>query len=121
MAGSWIERITGSIEGKKRWRRYQARKEQLPGSYRTAIDAIERYLLRAGAVADGEVFVRMFEDLGDLIERAALDGTPIRAVVGDDPADFADTFLANYADGQWVDQERTRLSQAIDQAAADDA
>ena len=117
MAARWIELITGSFEDKRRWRRYKARKEPLPASYRTAIDGIERYLLTAGAVSDGDVFLRMFEDLADLIEVAAADGTPIRAVVGDDPVGFADTFLENYADGQWVNKERKRLSAAIDQAA----
>jgi DNA-binding ferritin-like protein (Dps family) len=120
MAARWIERITGPFEDKKRWRRYKARKQQFPLSYRTAIDAIERYLMYAGAIAEGTVLMRMLEDLADLIERAALDGTPIRDIVGDDPVEFADTFIRNYADGQWVNRERKRLTDAIDHAADDD-
>lgn len=117
MAARWIERVTGPFEDKRRWRRYKARKEQLPTAYRTAIDGIERYFMYAGAIAKGDVLVQMLEDLADLIERAAADGTPIHDVVGDDPVEFADTFIANYADGQWVAKERKRLTDAI--AAAD--
>ncbi|MBT2532959.1 DUF1048 domain-containing protein [Arthrobacter sp. ISL-48] len=121
MAKGWIEQITGSFEDKKRWRQYKARKEQLPTSYRTAIDGIERYLMYAGSIGQGDVFVQMLEDLADLIERAAIDGTPIRDIVGDDPVEFADTFIQNYSDGQWINKERKRLTDAIDQAANDDA
>lgn len=121
MATGWIDKITGSFEDKKRWRRYKARKEELPTSYRTAINGIERYLMYAGSIVKGDVLMQMLEDLADLIERAAADGTPIRDIVGEDPVDFADTFILNYADGQWVNKERKRLSGAIDQAANDEA
>jgi DNA-binding ferritin-like protein (Dps family) len=120
MAARWIELVTGSLDEKKRWRQYKARKEQLPSSYRTAIDGIERYLLYAGSIVKGDVFMRMLDDLADLIERAAADGTPIRDIVGDDPVEFADTFIQNYADGQWINKERKRLTDAIDQAARDE-
>jgi DNA-binding ferritin-like protein (Dps family) len=119
MAARWIELVTGSLAEKKRWRQYKARKEQLPSSYRTAIDGIERYLMYAGSIVKGDVFMRMLDDLADLIEQAAADGTPIRDIVGDDPVEFADTFIQNYADGQWINKERKRLVDAIDQAAGD--
>ena len=119
MAARWIELVTGSFEDKKRWRQYKARKEQLPASYRTAIDGLERYFMYAGAIAKGDVLVQMLEDLADLIERAAADGTPIRDIVGEDPVEFAETFIANYADGQWVNKERRRLTDAIDRAAGE--
>jgi DNA-binding ferritin-like protein (Dps family) len=75
----------------------------------------------AGSIVKGDVFMRMLDDLADLIERAAADGTPIRDIVGDDPVEFADTFIQNYADGQWINKERKRLTDAIDQAARDEA
>lgn len=116
MAAKWIEQVTGSFEDKKRWRQYKARKEQLPTSYRTAIDGIERYFMYAGSIVKGDVFMQMLEDLADLIERAAVDGTPIRDIVGEDPVEFADTFIQNYSDGQWINKERKRLNDAIDQS-----
>jgi DNA-binding ferritin-like protein (Dps family) len=117
MTAGWIEKITGSFDDKKRWRQYKARKEQLPTSYRTAIDGLERYFMYAGSIVKGDVLMRMLEDLADLIERAAVDGTPIRDIVGDDPVEFADTFIQNYSDGQWINKERQRLTDAIDKAA----
>ena len=121
MAARWIELVTGSFEDKKRWRRYKARKEQLPTAYRTAIDGLERYFMYAGGIVKGDVLMQMLEDLADLIERAAADGTPIRDIVGDDPVEFAETFIQNYTDGQWLNKERQRLTDAIDQAADGDA
>ena len=116
MAAKWIEQVTGSFEDKKRWRQYKARKEQLPTSYRTAIDGIERYFMYAGSIVKGDVFMQMLEDLADLIERAAVDDTPIRDIVGEGPVEFADTFIQNYSDGQWINKERKRLNDAIDQS-----
>lgn len=121
MAAGWVERVTGSFEDKKRWRQYKARKEQLPASYRTAIDGLERYFMYAGAIVKGDVMMQMLEDLADLIEQAAADGTPIRDIVGDDPVEFAETFIQNYSDGQWINKERKRLTDSIDQATDDEA
>ena len=121
MAAGWIEQITGSFEDKKRWREYKARKEQLPTSYRTGIDGLERYFMYAGSIVKGDVLMQMLADLADLIERAAVDGTPIRDIVGDDPVEFAETFIQNDTDGQWLNKERKRLTDAIDKADDNDA
>ena len=42
-------------------------------------------------------------------------------IVGDDPVEFAETFLANYSEGQWINKERKRLTDAIDRVAGDDS
>lgn len=63
----------------------------------------------------------MLEDLADLFERAAADETPVRAIVGDDPVEFAEEFLQNYSEGQWINKERARLTTAIDRAAGGQA
>ena len=63
----------------------------------------------------------MPQDLADLFEQSAANGTPIRAIVGDDPVEFAETFLANYSEGQWINKERRRLTNAIDRVAGNDA
>lgn len=120
MAAQWIEKLTGSLDDKRRWRAYKARKARLPRSYRTAIDGIERYLMYSGGVVKGDVFMQMLEDLADLIERAAVDGTPIRDVVGDEPSVFVDEFVQTYADAQWITKERARLSDTIERAEVDD-
>lgn len=115
-----IEKLIGSLEDKRRWRAYKARTKQLPENYRTVIDALERYLTYFGSITKGDVLMQMLEDLADLVEHAAADETPIRAVVGDDPVEFAETFLGNYAEGQWINKERRRLTEAVDRAAGDE-
>ncbi len=111
--------ISKMIGDKRRWRQYKARTRQLPENYRTAVDAVERYLMYFGP-ADGDSAASMFEDLADLFERAAADGTPIREVVGEDPVEFVETFLENYTKGGWVTRERERLTTAIARATGDD-
>jgi DNA-binding ferritin-like protein (Dps family) len=114
MAMGWIEQVTGSLEQKKQYRQYKARAKQLPANYRTAIEALERYLTYFGAITKGETLVKMLEDLADLFEESAVSGTPVREVVGEDPVEFAETFLQNYSEGQWINKERKRLAEAID-------
>ena len=109
MAKGWIEQLTGSLEQKKRYRQYKARTKLLPANYRTAIDALDRYLMYFGAITKGDTLMSMLEDLADLFEQSATNGTPIRAVVGENPVEFAETFLQNYSEGQWINKERQRL------------
>ena len=51
-----------------------------------------------------------------LVPGAAADGTPVRAIVGDDPVEFADTFAQAYNGKRWIDKERARLTKAIEDA-----
>jgi DNA-binding ferritin-like protein (Dps family) len=113
---SWIEKITGDLGDKKKWREYKARVKALPAPYRAAADGVEKYLMYTGGVSDGKKLIAMCEDLADLFERAAVDGTPVREIVGDDPAEFVDAFAANYSDGGWIDKQKRKLSEAIDAA-----
>jgi DNA-binding ferritin-like protein (Dps family) len=115
--GGFISKIVGP---KRQWRAYKARVRQLPENYRTAVDAIERYLMHF-VPADGDSVTAEFEDLADLFERAAADGTPIREIVGDDPVEFVEAFAQNYTKGGYVpDRARQLLISAIDKAAANE-
>ncbi|MGZ4407152.1 MAG: DUF1048 domain-containing protein [Gaiellaceae bacterium] len=107
-------------EQKRRYRQYKARTEQLPANYRMAIEAVERYLTYFGSITKGDILVTMLEDLADLFEQSAANGTPIRAIVGGDPVEFVEAFLQNYSEGQWINKERRRLVRAIDRAAGED-
>lgn len=120
MAAKWVEALTGSLEQKKQYRHYVARIEALPGPYSTAAKAFQRYFMYYGGHIDGDTLIMMFSDFADLWERAAADGTPVRAIVGDDPVGFAETFAQAYSGRQWIDKERKRLTDAINQATADE-
>lgn len=114
----WYEIVTGPIEQKRQYRRYKARLEALPEPYRTAAKALNRYLMYCGGITDGETSVGMFGDFIELWERAAADGTAVHTVVGDDPVEFAEAFSQAYTGRRWIDKERTRLTKAIESAAA---
>ena len=110
--GGFISKVIGP---KRRWRAYKARVRQLPPNYRTTVEAIERYLMHFGPM-DGDSAASLLEDVADLFERAAADGTPIRAVVGEDPVEFVEALIGNYEKGGYVTRERERLTNAIARA-----
>jgi DNA-binding ferritin-like protein (Dps family) len=112
--------LSKMIGDKRRWRQYRARVRQLPPNYQTAVEAVQRYLMYFGG-GDGAGSAQMLEDLADLFEQAAANGTPIREIVGNDPVEFIDTFIQNYPQGQWRTRERDRLTSGIDRAVAMDA
>ena len=116
-----IPYISKMIADKKRYREHKARIERLPANYHTAIDALERYLMYFGSITNADLMMTMLDDLADLFEQSAADGTIIRAVVGEDPVVFAEAFLQNYSEGQWINKERERLTKTIDRVAGDDA
>ena len=116
MAAKWFEVLTGPLEQKKQYRRDKARIDSLPQPYRGAAEALQRYFVYYAGITDGDTTVTMLSDLADLWERAAADGTPVRDIVGPDPVDFAETFAAAYTGTRWIDKERQRLIDAMDQA-----
>jgi DNA-binding ferritin-like protein (Dps family) len=107
--GGFISKVIGP---KRRWRAYKARVRQLPENYRTTVEAIERYLMHFGPM-DGDSAASVLEDVADLFERAAADGTPIREIVGEDPVEFVEALIGNYEKGGYVTRERERLTDAI--------
>ncbi|MGX7677523.1 DUF1048 domain-containing protein [Jatrophihabitans sp. DSM 45814] len=108
------------IGDKRRWRAYKARTRALPENYRTAVDEIERYLMHF-VPFDGSSAASEFEDLVELFEQAAADGTPIRDIVGENPVEFVEAFAQNYTKGGYVpDRVRERLVSAINRAEQDD-
>ena len=120
MAAKWIEALAGSLEQKKQYKQDKARIDSLPEPYVSAAQAMHRYLMYYAGVTDGETLIAMFGDLADLWERAAADGTPVREIVGEDPADFAENFAQAYGGRQWIDKERARLAKAIEDAERED-
>ncbi|MFG3054579.1 DUF1048 domain-containing protein [Kitasatospora sp. NPDC048239] len=113
--GGFIAKVIGP---KKRWRAYKARVKELPENYRTAVGAIERYLMHFVPI-DGDSNASMFEDLADLFEQAAANGSSIRDVVGGDPVEFVNAFAENYSEGGYV-PARARKQLTDDIARAED-
>lgn len=116
MAAKWIEHLTGSLDQKRQYKADVARMEALPEPWRSAAQASYRYLLRHGAVENGDTLVTMFTDFVDLWESAATERTPVRDIVGEDPAEFVEAFAQAYSGKRWIDKERARLASDIDAA-----
>lgn len=118
MAKNPLELVIGSIDDKKQWRAYRRRVKQLPTPYRETVHALEKYVWNFGETpSDWDRAAVMFDDLADLFERASLDGTPVRDIVGDDPVEFIETFVRTYSDGGWIAKARQRLTAEIAQLA----
>ena len=117
---NFIEKMVGDFGEKRRWKEYKARVKAMPTPYRTAVEGVERYLMHKGAITRGSTLVKMLEDLADLFEQAAADATPIHTIVGEDPVEFADAFLANYSEDEWIAKERTRLTDTIAKAESEE-
>ncbi|AJT41922.1 DUF1048 domain-containing protein [Psychromicrobium lacuslunae] len=116
MAAKWIEMVTGSLEQKKQYRQAKARLDALPEPYLSVATAFNRYFMYYGGATEGDTIVQMFLGHADLWERAAIDGTPVSEIVGDDPVEFAESFAEAYGGKRWIDKERSRLNQAVDKA-----
>lgn len=140
-----MERIVGGLADKRRWRAVRRQVKALPAGHRAVAEASERYLIHFGAITNGGVptgaLIPMVEDLADRFTRAAADGAPVRAVVGDDVVAFAEKRLRRCTDVPWadgdpgasvsaierrfhadversIDRERARLRRAVAQADA---
>ncbi|NEN05636.1 DUF1048 domain-containing protein [Diaminobutyricibacter tongyongensis] len=112
----WIDKVVGDFSGKKRYLQYKERVKQLPEGYRQATEALQRYVMYLGPSDDSQSLMAMLDDLADLMERSAADSLPIREIVGEDPAEFAEAFMANYEGGSWIRKEQRRLASSIDDA-----
>jgi DNA-binding ferritin-like protein (Dps family) len=91
----FISKFISKVIGEKGQWQYKARTRQLPASYRTAVEALERYLMYFGTGGGTAIY----EDLIDLFEQSAASGTPIREIVGEDPVEFVEEFVRNYPKG----------------------
>lgn len=108
--------ISKLIGEKKQWKQYKARKKNLPANYRAAVDALEMHIFISGAET-GETVGQALEDLMELFEQGAASRTPIREIVGENPADFAEAFVSNYNTEGWRARQTQKVREALDNAA----
>lgn len=116
MVAKWIDTFTGSLEQKKQYKQSVARLKALPHPYAKAGAGLQRYLMIQSGITDAESMNSMFSDLADLFEGAAANGTSVRELLGEDPAEFADDFAQAYGGKRWIDKERARLARTISEA-----
>lgn len=108
--------LSRMIEEKRQYKRFRARTRALPPNYRTTVEALEHYVYYF-ASARSTNLLPLLDNLTELFEEAAANDMPVRSIVGDDPIEFIEELIRNYAPGEWILKERARLTNAIDAAA----
>jgi len=86
----------------------------MPVDFRLAFEAFASYLGRRLPAVPADAIASVLDDLVDLFVEAAADGIPLRAVVGEEPADVAEALLANHADAPCNLTARAELARAVD-------
>ena len=119
MTARWIEKIIGPLVQKRDLPAGQNPNEAVAGR-------LPHRLRGRRAVPDlcrwhrpGRPCGRNVPRPGRPVRAECSGGTPIRAIVGDDPVEFVDDFVATYAEGSCISKERQRLNDAIDQVAGE--
>ncbi len=98
------------IQEKREYRAYRKRVNALPEEYRKAMKAIENYMWN---FAKGSGMLGLLTNILEMFESSASDGLSVRDVVGNDLAEFADSFLAEFPEETWIDKLRKKLRDSI--------
>ena len=99
------------IGEKREYRVYKERVNQLPEEYKKAMKAIESYMWN---FAKGAGMLELLKNILEMFENSASDGLNVRDVVGNDIAEFADSFLAEFPEETWIDKLRNKLRGSIE-------
>mgnify|MGYP001139121030 FL=1 len=96
---------------KREYRVYKERVNELPEEYKKALKAIESYMWN---FAKGAGMLELLKNILEMFENSASDGLNVRDVVGNDIAEFADSFLAEFPEETWIDKLRNKLRDSIE-------
>lgn len=106
--------IKKMFQEKKEYRAYKKRIQHLPEQHRKAMMAIEKYMWM---FAKGSGMFNYLVKILELFEDSVSEGLSVQDVVGNDIADFADSFLAEFPEETWIDnwtdKERKKLRNSI--------
>jgi hypothetical protein len=101
--------IARMIDQRRRYRRYKKLRSSFPQA------TARRSMPSSGTCGSSHqaretVCCRSWRTLPTFFEQSAASRTPIRDVVGEDPVEFAETFIQNYPQNLWINRERERLT-----------
>ncbi|GGE57218.1 DUF1048 domain-containing protein [Priestia taiwanensis] len=99
------------IQEKREYRAYKKRVNELPEEHKKAMKAIENYMWN---FAKGSGMLAVLKNILEMLENSVSDGLSIREVVGNDLAEFADSFLAEFPEETWIDKQRNTLRDSIE-------
>ncbi|MFC4711803.1 DUF1048 domain-containing protein [Planococcus dechangensis] len=108
---SFIEKVIGSFEDKREWKALEKRAKALPGEYRDAYSAIQKYIWSSGGPTDWKETSRLFNGILELFEEGAADGKKVTELTGANVADFCDELMKDM--DTWQDKQRAKLNNKI--------
>ncbi|WP_409296816.1 DUF1048 domain-containing protein [Peribacillus sp. SCS-26] len=107
-----FEKILGSMDEKREWRKMEERANTLPSEYRGAYKAIQKYMWTAGGgLTDWKDISRIYSGLLDLFEEGAAEGKKVTDLTGKDVAAFCDDLVKD--EPTWKDKYRKKLNDTI--------
>lgn len=108
---SIFEKITGSLDEKRKWKAMEERAKALPSEYFNAYNAIKKYMWTFGGPTDWKDISRIFGGILDLLEEGAAEGKKVTDLTGEDVAAFCDELLKDTK--TWLDKYREKLNDSI--------
>lgn len=103
-----IDKIIGSRDEKRAYRKIEARAKALPAEYSVAYKEIKHYVFTTAGV----MTIAPLGALVDLLEDAAADGKHVLDVTGPDVAAFADELVRG--EHSYFGQQRQKLNDTIE-------
>ena len=113
---SVFKAIIGVKEGKRRYREYRRRIDELPEDYSFVFKKLEDYMFRFVG-GDGMDMTDLCSGLLEMFEAGAVDGKPVRDIIGDDPTAFCDELIRSAK--TWTDKWRSGLNESISRRLGD--
>jgi len=104
---SILEKITGSLEEKRAWKKNEARAKALPKEYAAAYKEIKNYIFHTSGLETMEPL----KVLVDMLEEAAENDRRVLDITGPDVAAFADELVRG--EKSYFDQQRKKLNKDI--------
>ncbi|MGG3640267.1 DUF1048 domain-containing protein [Bacillus gobiensis] len=99
------------LQEKREYRKFRKRINELPDEHKKAMIAIEKYMWM---FAKGSGMFEYLKNILEMFEDSAKEGLSVRDIVGNDIAEFADSFLAEFPEETWIDKERKKLRNSIE-------
>ena len=106
-----FEKMIGSLDDKREWKRMEERAKKLPSEYSNAYNAIKKYMWTTGGPSDWKETSRIFGGILDLFEEGAAEDKKVTDLTGEDVAAFCDDLVKDTK--TWNDKYRKKLNDTI--------
>ncbi|HCH34186.1 MAG: hypothetical protein UY35_C0005G0023 [Candidatus Saccharibacteria bacterium GW2011_GWC2_48_9] len=102
-----LDRLVGSLDEKREYKKIEARARALPSEYSTAYSEIKKYIFNTSGI----VTMDPLKVLVDILEEAAANNKRVLEVTGPDVAAFADELVRG--EHSYHEEQRNKLNATI--------